>query len=210
MSTPKIYGFPQSTYVWTARAVCAAKGVEVEFVPITPPEHKSDVHLARHPYGKVPAFEHGALKLFETSAIARYVDTAFDGPSLQPSDPATAAIMNQWISVTNSYFYNESVPNYIFAYIFPGTDDRSPDRTRIDAALPKLKRTLALYNDALAEATWLAGETMTLADYFFAPLLLATSNFPEAKAMLSELPHLGRYIGQVVEIPAVMSVAPPK
>ena len=33
-------------------------------------------HLARHPFGKVPAFEHDEFALYETQAIMRYVDEA--------------------------------------------------------------------------------------------------------------------------------------
>ena len=43
-----------------------------------------------HPFGRIPAFEHDGFRLYETGAIARYVDEAFEGPALQPKDPRAA------------------------------------------------------------------------------------------------------------------------
>lgn len=208
MNKPAIHGFPQSSYTWTARAICAAKGVEVDFQAMTPPAHKAEEHLSKHPYGKVPAFTHGDFTLYETSAIARYVDAAFDGPALQPEDLQARAQMEQWISVINCYFYAQAVPGYIFAYIFSGNEDGSPDTARIEATLPKLRHTIGLINAALADNTWLVGDTPTLADYFLGPLLLGVGRFPEGKAIIESHPNLGRYFGQILENPAIMTTAP--
>ncbi len=59
-------------------------------------------YLARQPFAKVPAFEHDGFRIYETSAIMRYVDEAFDGPALQPADAKGRAIMEQAISVIDS------------------------------------------------------------------------------------------------------------
>ncbi len=208
MAQVTLHGFPPSSYTWTASAICAAKGIDVDFQAIMPPAHKAPEHLARHPFGKVPAFSHGDFTLYETLAIARYVDEVFDGPALQPADPKARARMEQWISVIDSYLYNPAVPGYIFAYIFPRTPDGAPDTARIEKTLPDLRHTLAVLNDALADSAWLASDAPTLADYFFAPLLLGVSRFPEGKALLEELPNLGRYAGQIIKNDAIMSTAP--
>jgi glutathione S-transferase len=50
--------------------------------------------MARHRFGKIPAFEHAGFRLYETGAITRYVDEAFPGPRLQPDDPRDRARMN--------------------------------------------------------------------------------------------------------------------
>jgi glutathione S-transferase len=33
--------------------------------------------MTRHPFGKIPAFEHAGFRLYEAGAITRYVDGAF-------------------------------------------------------------------------------------------------------------------------------------
>ena len=40
--------------------------------------------IARQPFGKVPAFEHDGLKLYETSANIRYIDAASPAPGCSP------------------------------------------------------------------------------------------------------------------------------
>ena len=93
------------------RLALEEKGVQYELVPIdifapdgAPPEHK-----VRHPFGKIPAFEHAGFNLYEAGAIIRYVDEAFPGPRLQPDDSRGRARMNQIISILDSYAYRTLV-----------------------------------------------------------------------------------------------------
>ncbi len=56
-----------------------------------------------NPFGRVPVLRHGQFDLYETSAITRYVDAAFDGPRLVPDDPRASAQMAQVIAVIDAY-----------------------------------------------------------------------------------------------------------
>ena len=89
MAPPIIYGPGLSTYVRTVRLVCEEKGAPYELVEIDIMQgaHKTPEHLARHPFGRVPAFEHDGFKLYETSAITRYLDAVLPGPALTPAIP---------------------------------------------------------------------------------------------------------------------------
>ena len=73
----------------------------------------SEAYRELHPFGKIPAMRHGDVTLFETSAIARYIDETFPGPRLQPADPRERAVMNQWISACNHYFYSDVIRRYV-------------------------------------------------------------------------------------------------
>jgi hypothetical protein len=73
---PIVFGAPYSVYVRTVRLALEEKAVQYELVPVdvfasegTPSEHK-----ARHPFGKIPAFEYAGFRLYEAGAITRYVD----------------------------------------------------------------------------------------------------------------------------------------
>lgn len=93
MADPVLYGPNYSTYTRAARLALEEKGVaydleEVDFLKGMPPEQ-----LARHPFAKVPAFEHDGLALYEVCAITRYVDETFAGPALQSSDVRQRARM---------------------------------------------------------------------------------------------------------------------
>lgn len=62
-------------------------------------EHKQPEHLARQPFGKIPAIEDDGFQLYESRAIARYLNETRGGSKLVPSDPRERALMEQWISL---------------------------------------------------------------------------------------------------------------
>jgi glutathione S-transferase len=79
--TIQLYGYQYSVYAWIARLAMHAKGISYEWVEVNP--FAKDVpadYLAMHPFGRVPTLVNGDFVLFETSAITRYVDEAFQGP----------------------------------------------------------------------------------------------------------------------------------
>jgi glutathione S-transferase len=51
-------------------------------------EHKQPDHVARQPFGKMPAIEHDGAPLFESRAIVRYIGEAFPGASFRPTREA--------------------------------------------------------------------------------------------------------------------------
>ena len=75
----KLYGAAWSVYVRIVRLALEEKQVRYDLVEVdvfaetgVPQEH-----LTRHPFGRIPAFEHGDFQLYETGAIVRYIDDAF-------------------------------------------------------------------------------------------------------------------------------------
>jgi glutathione S-transferase len=84
-SQPILYGAPYSVYVRAARLALAEKGVGYTLVEV-------DVfggsvpgwYAKHHPFMRIPAFEHGEFRLYETAAIMHYVNEAFAGPPLMP------------------------------------------------------------------------------------------------------------------------------
>src|SRR3984957_10421544 len=84
MARPIVYGPATSPYVWSARLALAEKGVTHELVDVQPAAFREEPHRSRHPFGKVPAFEHDGFALYETQAILRYIDEAFAAAPLQP------------------------------------------------------------------------------------------------------------------------------
>jgi glutathione S-transferase len=104
VADPIVYGFPRSTYVNIVRLVLTHKDVPYEFHDLEQVMGKAE-HLALHPFNRVPILRHGDFMVYETSAIASYVDEAFEGPRLTPQDVRARARMNQWLSAVNSYYY---------------------------------------------------------------------------------------------------------
>ena len=108
MAAPVVYG-PAYAAPTRARRVwrCEEKGVDykLEEVDILSGAAQSPAHLARQPFGKVPAFEHDGFKLYETGAIARYVDRSVPRPEAAARRWKRRARMAQFISVSDSYTY---------------------------------------------------------------------------------------------------------
>ena len=105
MANPILYGPGYSTYVRSVRLALEEKGVDYDHVEFDLMQGMPDDQLERQPFSKVPAFEHDGLMLYETSAITRYIDDAFDGTGLQPADIRQRARMNQIFGIIDSYAY---------------------------------------------------------------------------------------------------------
>ena len=90
MARLEIIGFDVSNSVRTTRIACAEKGVDYELTAnglTAISDIKPEKHLALHPFGRIPAMQHGDVVLFDTAAICRYIDYVFDGPRLVPRRP---------------------------------------------------------------------------------------------------------------------------
>src|SRR5215475_16098998 len=99
MSEPILFGAAYSVYVRAARLALAEKQVPYRLVEVDifAPDGPPADYLERHPFQRIPAFEHDGFRLYETGAITGYIDDAFAGPSLMPSAPRARARVNQII-----------------------------------------------------------------------------------------------------------------
>jgi len=183
-----VLGNPRSTYVRTVRMGLAKKGLKYTLQPSAP--HTPDI-LAVHPYGRVPAFRDGDVALFESSAILRYVEEAFPGPTLLPQNLRDRAICEQWVSAINAFVDGVAVRRYVLQYAFPKGPGGTPDRAVIDAAVKELPGQLAILEAAYTRP-FLAGQNPTLADFFLAPIVGYLEMFAGSKAMLPGYPKLMR------------------
>ena len=111
MSDPVLYGLARSVYTRIARLVLEEKGVRytLEEVEIFGSAGVPAEHLARQPFGRIPAFAHEGFTLYETDAITRYIDEAFPGTRLQPQELRARARMNQVIAIIDSYAYRPMI-----------------------------------------------------------------------------------------------------
>ncbi|RMF03457.1 MAG: glutathione S-transferase family protein, partial [Alphaproteobacteria bacterium] len=157
-----LVGVDLSTYVRTARLACEEKGVsyalEMDHIGSLA-DLQSEAHLRYHPFGRIPVMLHDGFRLFEASAICRYIDASFDGPALIPGERRQAALMEQWISASNDYVSPRVIRSYVLKYAFPQTEDGQPDRAAIEQALPQVRETLKILNTALEEGPYLLGQS---------------------------------------------------
>jgi glutathione S-transferase len=205
--TVALLGDPRSTYTRTARMGLVEKGVKYSLERAAP---RTPEILAVHPFGKIPALRDGDLELFETSAIVRYVDEAFDGPPLLPWMLRDRVRCEQWVSAINAYCYDAMVRRYVLQYIFPRGADGKPDRTVIDAALKEIATHLAILDRAYQDRAYLAGSAVSMADLFLAPILAYVEAMPEGAELLAVVPNVRRGQAVIRERPSFKETEPPR
>lgn len=210
MAEVTIVGIPMSTYVRTARLALEEKGVSYELD--TSVQLRSDALRALHPFGKIPVLKHGDYTLYETSAIVRYVDEAFDGPPLQPADARGRAEMEKWISVYNAYIDPTVIRTIVFERMLAPRFGREPDQVKIETAMPDARRQIALVEAELGGRDYLAGDAPSLADFFMLPGLYYFYQTPEGGGMMaeSEAPRLGKWFERMASRPSYGATRPPK
>ncbi|MEO7734555.1 MAG: glutathione S-transferase family protein [Kofleriaceae bacterium] len=189
-----LFGPAASSYVRTARMIALEKGVPHVLEPI---ELRSEAHGKLHPWRRVPVLRHGDITLYETSAIARYLDDVGTGPSLLPRTPAARGVMEQWISAIHCYVYATLIEGYALKYVLPKLRGQAPDLDAIRAGVPNLERDLARLDTAYAHGGWIAGDALSLADLFVAPIVQTISMFPEGRAALGHTKHVSRALDQL-------------
>jgi glutathione S-transferase len=201
----ELIGAAPSNYVWTCRIALAEKGLPYRLNELRP--HSPEVDTI-HPFGKIPVMRHGAVELCESRAICGYIDNVFDGPKLAPSDPAIAAQVEQWVSIVNTHIDPMWMRQYLRAHFFPNTPDGSPERETIDAALPKMEQQFATMDRAVANTGHLVGDTFTLADMNFTPILYYMGLKPESSALLQRSPNLKAYVDRHMARKSVQETVP--
>ena len=157
------------------------------------PEAPPREHLERHPFGRIPAFEHGSLKLYETAPICRYIDEAFAGPQLQPSTPAARAVMGQAISIMDNYAYRSMVWGVYVECVDKPQRGLPPDLDRIAAAREQTRVCLNALDRLASSGEWLAGSELTLADLHAAPMFALFMKTPDAHEMIPQHTRLATW-----------------
>jgi glutathione S-transferase len=188
--TPIIYGPELSTYVRTVRMTFEEKGVPytMQDVSVVKGEQKQQPHLTRNPFGTVPAFEHDGFKLYETSPTVRYIDQVFPGVALTPDDPQQRARMNQIISIIDYHGYVSMIGQIVVQRLFTVLLPNGTDENIIRAGLPKAELCVNEIARIQGGNAFLAGDRLSLADLYVAPILFYLKMTPE-KELLA--PHKG-------------------
>jgi glutathione S-transferase len=162
-----------------------------------------------HPFGKMPVLRHDGIELFESKAIATYLDRIFPAPFVLPSDPRLLGLTEQWVSLVNTLIDRTIIRTYLFAYIAPGTPDGTPNRAVVDAVLPALREQVAVLDKAVAATGHLVGDQFTLADINLMPLLHRLKIPPEGAAALAAAPRLAAYYDRHASRPSFIRTEPP-
>ena len=205
MGDPVLYGLSRSVYTRIVRLALEEKGVRytLEEVEIFDPLGAPAEHLARHPFGRIPAFAHDGFTLYETGAITRYVDEAFVGSRLQPQAAQARARMNQVIGIVDSYCYRPMIWGVFVARVVAPAEDMQPDEKRVAESLSKARTCCRALEEILGSKRYFSGDELTLADLHALPVLLYFSVAREGAETVSAHPRLRAWLDNMAARPSV-------
>ncbi|MDA8586916.1 glutathione S-transferase family protein [Rhodobacteraceae bacterium] len=165
-------GYRYSVYNRIARVVLHEKGVAYKTEEIDPfAANIPEDYLKRHPFGRVPVLSHGEFDVFETSAIARYVNAAFEGPEMMPPESETLARVTQVVSIIDSYGYRPMVRQVFAHRVFRPAVGEVADEAEITAGIDASHTVLGALNNIAKEGRVLDGQSLTIADCHLAPMI---------------------------------------
>jgi len=203
-----LWGFDGSTYVRTVKMLLAEKGFsDFTQVPLNvlAGEPRTEEHLARHPFGKVPVLDHDGMRLLETSAIVRYLNDILPGPSLVPATPKDRARMDMVVGLADSYGYGALLGGVAAYHLFPDFVGGKNEAMR-QAGIGNGKKVMELAMRARGASPFIAGD-LSLADLYLAPMLFYVGLTPDADEILG-VPGVGDWWARVQELPCYEATQP--
>ncbi|KAF8890750.1 elongation factor 1-gamma [Infundibulicybe gibba] len=189
------------------RAAAAWGGIKVDLPAAY--EHfntnKTPEFLAKFPHGKIPAWE-GAdgFKLFEATAIARYIAGLAPNSGLLGGDAHDTALVDQWVHLVESEVdMNTDIANLLVRGVIPYS---KPVHT---AAIDRQLRTLKTLDAHLSSRTFFVGERITLADIFVATLVFRACSVTIDAPTRAQIPNLIRHLETIVNQPKLAGLFEP-
>jgi len=212
MTDITVHGIPGSPFLRSVEVGLREKGVDYQFVALNPGEFKTPDYLVqRHPFGRIPAFEHDGFRIYETQAILRYIDQVFPDPALTPADPKQRARMNQVIGIIEWYFFPKAAAPIAFNRIIgprllgiPGNEEA------IAEAMPMGRTCFAELDRLLGDKPYFAGDNVSLADIMLAAQLDLFSECGEGRELIGGTTNLKSWLQRMLTRPSFIATEPPQ
>lgn len=201
MSQFVVHSHPGSPFGRAVMATLEEKGAPYRLARLVP---KSPEHLALHPFGRIPIFDHDSFRLYETQAILRYLDRVLPIPPLTPADPRRAARMDQVMNINDWYLF-QGVGNVIVFHrvVGPRVMGTTPDEAAIKAAMPKAHAVFDELARLLGQQSFFAGDAISLADLLVAPAMAFFAQTPEWSELGAPHANLVAWLDRVQARPSM-------
>lgn len=167
-------------------------GLPYRSKPIAQQDKTDGAYRAKQPFGQVPAYDDGAVEMFESGAIVLRI--AEGSEALMPRDPVGRARVQTWMfCALNTIEMPLALVTEInvFSAGQPWTEGARP------RAEGWMRQRLSELSARLGDHPYLDGERFTAGDLLMADVLRAV---PEA--MLAEQPNLAAYVARCTARPA--------
>ena len=117
---------------------------------------------ALNPHGKVPVIRDGAVVVWESHAILRYLAATYGADRFWPAEPAARARGDGWMDWAQTALQPAFLGGVFWG--FYRTPPAERDAAAVAAALDRTHRLLGLVETQLAERAFVTDEALSLAD----------------------------------------------
>ena len=197
----KLHGRTRSNYYNAVKAVLIEKGINFEEViePLPP----SDAFLALSPMAKIPCLETDKGPLTETSAIIDYLEVRYPENPLTPDDAFARAKISELCK--NLELYIELVARRGYGLL------RGEEVSEYDQAAVRkgLEQSTAAIQHLVKFDPWIAGDTLSYADFFGYFMFIYASMSAKANAgidLFEAIPGAAQWYAKVAELPTMQRV----
>lgn len=199
MAQPSITVFGDPIATCTMRVELTLKLLDVpyemSYIDLMSGAHKHPDHLARQPFGKVPALhdKETGVTLFESRCLMRYVASKAGGQLYGESNIAKRAIIDNWMEV-ESNCYNKPVSTIVYERYFKPVYFKGVEDVAASAAAEKeLETVLDVYESHLGRNKFLAGNEISLADVSHVPYTMVLLDKTTCRSMYESRPNVWRW-----------------
>ncbi|HEX8233156.1 MAG TPA: glutathione S-transferase family protein [Caulobacteraceae bacterium] len=155
-------------------------------------ELKQPEHLALHPFGQIPTYEHDGLALFESAAIVLHIAERHPGLLPQGHDARARAIAWMFAALST---VEPPIVDLTMAMLFER--DKSWYAERLPVLEGRVRDRLDQLSRRLGEGEWLDG-AFSVGDLMMVHVLRRL----ESTGLMDEYPNLSAYIARAVARPA--------
>ncbi|XP_025906375.1 glutathione S-transferase omega-1-like isoform X1 [Nothoprocta perdicaria] len=189
----RLYSMRFCPFAQRTRLVLRAKNISHEVININL-KNKPDWFFEKNPFGLVPVLETSKGQLiYESPITCEYLDEAFPGKKLLPSDPYERASQKMLLE------HFSKIAPLVFKYYTAVRDgqDASAVKAEFVEKINKLEETLSKCN-----TVYFGGDSVSMLDYMVWPWFERLEAV-QLQDSLSHMPKLQRWMGAMREDPAV-------
>ena len=160
----------------------------------------TEAYRAMNPMGLVPVLQDGAVTLFESCAIVRYLGARYGEEAFWPTDPAARAALDQWAEWGKGTFARSVIYDVFWILVRTPSAERNADVLAANvAAVGKLA---IMLDRRIGDGPYLNGDDLSFADIIVGHALYRyyTLNIDRA-----DTPNLDAYYQRLTERPAYAS-----
>ena len=206
-----LHGMSGSPFTWKVWLALEHKRLPYELclLSVDAGDLKTPEFALKNPRRQAPVLSDGALEVYESDAIVRYLEAAYPTPTLFPGDLATQALAFRLVAEVEAYFV-PSMDHLVREVLFkPNLAERN--EALIAASLAGLQRELSHFEREI-RGDFLVGP-LSAADFCFYPPLMLTLRIERRQPSLAITallgPRLAAWMKRIEALPYYERTYPP-